>query len=161
MAMSKPKTSYGGTSSFVCAIEYQSSVRMFKGDCQNRMMKTDLLWQLFVGQRSKLEVNGYESINGHCHSSAVGLMAYLGFIKRSGALSVHKQFKMRRKLPKLFMCNTAEGFCYLMVEFSIGAEDGYSFVSFLFVKPLLIKASYFKCATILIRLKYWCTYVNE
>ncbi|GIX88317.1 hypothetical protein CEXT_647671 [Caerostris extrusa] len=103
------KTSCGGTSSFDCAIEYQSSVGCSKVTVQNRMMKTDLLWQLLLA-RSKLGVNGYESINGHCHSSAVGLMAYLGFIKGSGALSVHKQFKMWRKLPKLFMCNTAEGF---------------------------------------------------
>ncbi|GIY34548.1 hypothetical protein CEXT_603151 [Caerostris extrusa] len=104
----KPNTSYGGTSSFVCAIEYQSSVRMFKGDCPKPDDENWSALATFVGQRLDLEVNSRESIVGHCHSSAVGLMAYFGFIQESGALSVHELFKMWMKLPTLFMCNTAE-----------------------------------------------------
>ncbi|GIX88320.1 hypothetical protein CEXT_647691 [Caerostris extrusa] len=47
----KPKTSYEGTSSFVCAIEYQSSTRVFKRDYPklddgNRQ----LLWQLLLAR---------------------------------------------------------------------------------------------------------------
>ncbi|GIY76411.1 hypothetical protein CDAR_622361 [Caerostris darwini] len=106
----KPMTSYGGTSSFVCAIEYQSSVRMFKGDCPKPDDENRPALATFVGQRSELEVNSHESIVGHCHSSAVGLMAYFGFIKGSEHFLFNKQFKMWRKLPTLFMCNTTEGF---------------------------------------------------
>ncbi|GIY46551.1 hypothetical protein CEXT_208331 [Caerostris extrusa] len=82
MAFQKPKTSYGGTSSFVCAIEYQSSARMFKGGCPKPEDGNRLLWQLFVGRRLELEVNSHESIIGYCHSGAVGLMAYFGFVRK-------------------------------------------------------------------------------
>ncbi|GIY34552.1 hypothetical protein CEXT_603171 [Caerostris extrusa] len=81
----EPKTSYGGTSPFACAIEYQSSVRISKGDCPKPENENRPALATFVGQRSELEVNSHESIIGHCHWSAVGLMAYFGFIlgKRS------------------------------------------------------------------------------
>ncbi|GIY76413.1 hypothetical protein CDAR_622381 [Caerostris darwini] len=84
--------------------------RCSKVTVQNRMMKTGLLWRLLLARELIWKLNSHESIIGHCRSGAVGLMAYFGSIKGRGALSVHKQFKIWRKLPKLFMCNTAEGF---------------------------------------------------
>ncbi|GIY58427.1 hypothetical protein CEXT_135531 [Caerostris extrusa] len=76
----KPMTSYAGTSPFACAIEYQSSVRISKGDCPKPDDENWSTLATFVGQRSELEVNSHESIIGHCHWSAVELMAYFGFI---------------------------------------------------------------------------------
>ncbi|GIY46552.1 hypothetical protein CEXT_208341 [Caerostris extrusa] len=106
----KPMTSYGGTSSFVCAIEYQSKCpECSKAAVQNRRMKQAAL-ATFVGRRLELEVNGHESIIGYCHSGAVGLMAYFGFIKGEAELFLFTNSLKWRKLPKLFMCNTAEGF---------------------------------------------------
>ncbi|GIX88323.1 hypothetical protein CEXT_647701 [Caerostris extrusa] len=104
----KPKTSYGGTSSFVCDIEYQSSVRMFKGDCPKSKDENWPALATFVGQRLELEVNGQNLLSDIV--IRVLLECLLWLVKGSGALSVHKQFKMRRKLPKLFMRNTTEGF---------------------------------------------------